>query len=257
VRAAAVLLLVLAGADQDKVAITFRPAKGETMAAKDALVITGKAKLVVNGVEDEIGLESERRRSYSVAFGDESKVLKVEDDGTRTRSGPEDEWDRIDQPLHGKTVTVRLTNGATVIEGIEKPDEATKRALTLAEPEADWWPAEPVAVGGTWASEKGGVVERLLDLAEPSSKLTFTLKEMKKDGDRPLAVIGVKGTVSGKSPNGTEYALTLEGELTAAADRGLVLSMKLAGKAKLHRKSDTIQVDAEGAVSVERNATLK
>jgi len=258
---AALLLLLLLG--QEKATIAFKPVQGEKLTATDSIVLKLKGKSSFNGVEEEIWLELSRRRRSVTEFAEVAdgalrrKIIKTDEDVQKLCTDEKDPGEETQQPLHGCTATVSLKDGKTVIDGIEKPDLDTTRTLRLLEPESDLWPAAAVAVGGSWESTKADFLSRLLDLRDAESKVTLTLKELKEIGGRTCCVITVKADVSGKIANGTEYTLALSGELVAAADRGIVLTMKLEGKAVLNREHETYKMRAEGSVVLERKGELK
>jgi hypothetical protein len=257
------LALVLILLAQEKASIGFKPAQGEKLATTDSLALKVRGKIIVNGNEDELAIEIVRTRRASTEFAEVAegtlrrKVLKVDEDIEKFRGDEKDTWDTSEQPLHGKTITLRLKDGTTAVEGIEKPNPETQRLLKLSEAEADLWPAGEVAVGASWESTRGAFVSRLLDLEETATKLTLTLQSVKEIGGRRCAIVALKGDIAGKAPNGTTYTLSLAGELTAVLDRGLVLTMKLEGKVKLAREHDTIKADGEGTIVIERKGEIK
>lgn len=257
------LLLLALLLPQEKVTLGFKPAKGMKVASTESLSFKLHAKVVVNGDEYEEDVEVVRTRKSTTEFADvvdgrlARKVLAIEEDLGKARSAPDEDFELVKESLHAKTITVTEKEGKPVIECAEKLDAAARASLRLPDDDADLWPGKEVAVGASWTVTKPGVFARLYDVDEQESTLTLTLKELKQVEKRACAVVTLKGEVKVKTRVENHHTLTIEGELLADVETGIVLSLKASGKAVMKRAHETIKADGEGTVTLERTSTIK
>jgi len=260
VRALALLALLFA---QEKATLVFKPAKGVRVTTSESLSFKVHAKVVVNGDEFEQDVEVVRTRKSTTEFAEVAdgrlarKVLSIQEDLGKARSASDEEFEVVKESLHGKSVTITEKDGKPVVECEDKIDASARASLRLPEDDADLWPGKEIAVGATWTVTRPGIFARLYDVDDQESTLTMTLKELKQVDTRACALVTFKGEVKVKTRVENHYTLTLEGELLADAESGIVLSLKASGKAVLKRAHETIKADGEGTVSIERSSTIK
>jgi hypothetical protein len=168
----------------------------------------------------------------------------------------------------GKTVLFRIFEDGTLEQdfGVKPTRAQMQRMKNMFVASADLYPDRPVAVGERWRADRA--MAALLDLSpEDTSSTIFTLKEVRNENGREVAVVAVSAAVIKQHQRGFNVEMSLEGQWQIDVETGAELKIDLTGKcsiAVLPPKGKKqaravpagVQVSGEGTLEMHRVARL-
>ena len=167
----------------------------------------------------------------------------------------------------GKTVLFRIfEDGALEQDFGVKPTKAQMQRLkNMFVASADLYPGRPVAVGERWRADRA-MAARLARSIDDTSSTIFTLKEVREQDGREVAVIGVSAGVIKAHDRGFNLELSLEGTWHIDVETGAELKIDLTGRSTIaakvaaargkHVAPVEVQVSGDGTFEMHRSARL-
>ncbi len=260
-RLLAVLAAALVLGQPEKITLKFNPRQGDKLTVVEKTAIT----IDIKAMDQEMTMEQRgsEKKTYEFVEVEGGKVKKVvidcEEDVEEKKQPPNEDFEKTENPLHGKKVTLSEKDGKRVIEGegADELPEKVSRKLRLEDTNSFLFPKEAVAVGDSW-EVKGDDLKKFVnddDIKEGTVKLK--LSEVKEIGGRKCAVISVKIDMKGKTDNDLDLEVSLEGEMTVWIERGYTLGLKAKGKIGIKGGGEQAQIEGSGPMTVEVTATVK
>jgi hypothetical protein len=168
----------------------------------------------------------------------------------------------------GKTVLFRIFEDGTLEQdfGVKPTRAQMQRMKNMFVASADLYPDRAVAVGERWRADRA--MAALLDLSpEDTSSTIFTLKEVRSDNGREVAVVAVSAAVIKQHQRGFNVEMSLEGQWQIDVETGAELKINLTGKCSIAvlppkgKKQASavpagVQVSGEGTLEMHRVARL-
>jgi hypothetical protein len=166
----------------------------------------------------------------------------------------------------GKTVLFSIFEDGTLEQdfGVKPTRAQMQRMKNMFVASADLYPNRPVAVGERWRADRA--MAGLLDLAEDDNSSTiFTLKEVKSENGRDIAVVGVSAGVIKRHDRGFNVEMSLEGSWQIDLASGAELKIDLTGKCSIavaapkgknRVVTSDMQVSGDGTFEMHRTARL-
>ena len=130
----------------------------------------------------------------------------------------------------GKTVLFRIFEDGSLEQdfGVRPTRAQQQRMKNMFVASADLYPGRAVAVGERWRADRA--MGALLDLSpDDTSSTIFTLKELRTDNGREVAVIGVSAAVIKAHDRGFNVEMSLEGTWQVDVETGVELKIDLTG----------------------------
>ena len=155
----------------------------------------------------------------------------------------------------GKQVLFRIFEDGTLEQdfGVKPTREQMQRMKNMFVASADLFPDRPVAVGERWRADRA--IAGLLDLSpDDNSSTIFTLKEVRSENGREIAVIGVSAGVIKLHQRGFNVEMSLEGSWQIDVATGAELKIDLTGKCNVTPAPPKKRKDRQAA-PVEREVT--
>ena len=167
----------------------------------------------------------------------------------------------------GKQVLFSIFEDGTLEQdfGVKPTRAQMQRMKNMFVAAADLYPDRPVAVGERWRADKA--MAGLLDLSEDdTSSSIFTLKEVKSENGREIAVVGVSAGIIKLHDRGFNVEMALEGTWQIDVASGVELKIDLTGKCSIavappKKKKNRVvaperQVTGDGTFEIHRTARL-
>ena len=161
----------------------------------------------------------------------------------------------------GKTVLFRIFEDGTLEQdfGVKPTRAQMQRMKNMFVASADLYPDRPVAVGERWRADRA--MAALFDLApEDTSSTIFTLKEVRNENGREVAVVAVSAAVIKQHGRGFNVEMSLEGQWQIDVETGAELKIDLTGKcsiAMLPPKGKKAAAAVPAGVQVTGDGTLE
>jgi hypothetical protein len=168
----------------------------------------------------------------------------------------------------GKTVLFRIFEDGTLEQdfGVKPTRAQQQRMKNMFVASADLYPERPVTVGERWRADRA--MAALFDLSpDDTSSTIFTLKEVRQQNGRDVAVVAVSAAVIKQHARGFNVEMSLEGSWQIDVETGAELKIDLTGKCTIAvlppkgKKSvkavpSGVQVTGEGTIEMHRTARL-
>lgn len=167
----------------------------------------------------------------------------------------------------GKTVLFRIFEDGSLEQdfGVRPTRAQQQRMKNMFVAAADLYPDRPVTVGERWRADRA--IGALLDLApDDTSSTILTLKEVRSENGRDVAVIGVSAAVIKAHDRGFNVEMSLEGAWQVDMETGVELKIDLAGTCSIavtpHRAKQrsavggNVQITGDGTFEMHRAARL-
>ena len=254
----ALLALCLLLPQDEKITLKFNPKKGDKLARQQKMELQLKMNIDMGGETQEMEFEQRNssKRTREFAEVEDGKVTRLivdcTEDFEEKKAPPTMEWNRTDNPLHGRKVTVFMKDGQVAREGADGLREKDLKGLSLSDMESKFFPDKPVGVGDTWEI-KGDAVREFLGINEEIKEATLKSKltAIKEIDKRRCAVISSTLEMSGKAPNDIGFTGKLDVESVVWIERGYMLSAKGKGKVTLKGESEQFSMTGEGPITIE------
>jgi hypothetical protein len=258
----AALLLVLAAQEKEKITLKWNPKQGDVLTATEKTAIEAKGS--AQGQELEFTNKSTKKTVTTYTTVKEGKVTKktieFKESTEEGRQPGQDDEQKKELDLHGKTVTLMEKDGKLVMEGADDVDEKETKKLKLDDGWAHFLPAKEIAVGDSWEITGDALKKAMEDEEFDGGKVTFKLKEVKEIDKVKCAVLQATFDVQGTAQEGQiKLKLKLEGEVVVRIDRGYAMSMKAKGTIVITSadSDEDPMFKAEGPMTLETSQTLK
>ena len=134
----------------------------------------------------------------------------------------------------GKQVLFRIFEDGTLEQdfGVKPTREQMQRMKNMFVAAADLYPQRPVAIGERWRADRA--MAGVLDLAEEDTSSTIcTLKEVRSDNGREIAVVAVSAGIIKLHERGFNVEMALEGSWEIDLATGAELKIDVAGKCSI------------------------
>jgi len=168
----------------------------------------------------------------------------------------------------GKTVLFRIFEDGTLEQdfGVKPTRAQMQRMKNMFVASADLYPERPVAVGERCRADRA--IAALFDLGKDDTSSTiFTLKEVRSENGRDVAVVAVSAAVIKQHERGFNVEMSLEGQWQIDVESGVELKIDLTGKStiavippkgKKHASAVPagVQVTGDGTLEMHRVARL-
>lgn len=255
-------MLALLALQEAPVEIRWKPVKGLAVEIRVSAECSLEGTFTINEEQTDFTMQLRRTRevvSTLVEVAD-GRVSRRRVDGKsdlfehRMETG--DPWERAEWPLHGRTVTVALKDGARVYEGCEKLDERARDSLPLDDEEAALWPAKAVTKGDSWKVERAAWRGPWIEVPDRAD-LELTLADVREQDGVKVAVLAVKTKASGTGRNNAMFHLETEGQWMVRLSDGVVLRQSEKGTMRMTRSEQGVKIDAKGPVEIIRTSTVK
>ena len=148
--------------------------------------------------------------------------------------------------------------------GVKPTRQQMQRLKNMFVASADLYPDRPVAVGERWRADRA--MGALLDLSpDDTSSTIFTLKEVREQDGRQVAVVAVSAAVIKGHDRGFNVEMSLEGAWQIDLETGVELKIDLAGttsiaasaaRGRARTSSGGVQIAGEGTFELHRAARL-
>lgn len=259
------LALVLFLVPQDeKITLKFNPRKGDKLTGTSKMEL--QLKLSVEMGEQAQDMEFEQRggskKTIEYAEVENGKVTRMvidtAEDYEEKKQPPTMEWNRTDNPMNGRKVTIFMKDGELVREGTDGLKEKDLKKLDLSQGEAKFFPDKPVAVGDSW-EVKGDAVRDFINARDEikEASLKVKLKEVKEIDKRRCAVMSSVLEMSGKGENEVAFSGKMDVEIVVWIERGYLLSAKGKGKVTLKGDGEQFKVSGEGPMTIETTVKVE
>jgi hypothetical protein len=243
----------------EKITLKFSPKKGDKLTQSHKFEVQLKLKIEQGDEVHEIDFEqrgtTKTVREYAdVADGKLTKlVLDCTESFKEVKQVPmQPDWNRTDEAMHGRKVTISLKDGQVVREGADGLSEKELKKLDLKTVEMGLLPKDPLAVGESWEVTGEGV-RQFLDIEQEvkNAKLKLKLVSVKEIDKRRCAVLTGSLEASGTAENEVEFKITLDCDLVVWIERGYLLSVKGKGKVTLKGGGDQFSMSGDGTATLD------
>jgi hypothetical protein len=166
----------------------------------------------------------------------------------------------------GKQVLFRIFEDGTLEQdfGVKPTRAQQQRMKNMFVASADLYPDRPVAVGERWRADRAMAV--VLDLGEDDTSSTIcTLKEVRNDNGRDIAVVSVSAGIIKLHERGFNVEMAIEGSWEIDVATGVELKIDLTAKCSIavappKKKSRVVtterQVTGDGTFELHRTGRL-
>ncbi|HLY11359.1 MAG TPA: hypothetical protein VKW04_18800 [Planctomycetota bacterium] len=243
---------------QDKITLTFNPKQGDKLSKVEKSEMSMKATVSVGGQDQKIEFGQRESEQSSLEFiqvagGAVVKAVLTCKEDVEEKKGPQaPDWERTEKPLHGRKITMSMTDGKLVTEGADGLDDKTKKKLDLNDRTSRLYPKTPVGPGDSWEVARDDVRAFLADeetLKDAKIKVTFV--EIKDVDGRRCAVLNALMEISGKAPGEIDIAIKMDAQMTVWIDRGYALTVKGKGTMTMNAANDQFKMKGEGPMTME------
>ena len=211
------LLLVLAPQEKEKITLKWNPVQGDVVTSTDKTSL--EAKGTAQGQELEFTNKSTKKTVTTFTTVKDGKVVKktieFKESTEEGRQPGQDEEEKKEMDLHGKTVTLMEKDGKLVLEGADDVDEKETKKLKLDEGWSHFLPGKEIAVGDSWEITGDALKKAMEDEEFDGGKVTFKLKEVKEINKVKCAVLAATFDVQGTAQDGQ---IKLKLKLESASD---------------------------------------
>jgi len=259
------LALVLFLVPQDeKITLKFNPRKGDKLTGTSKMEVQLKISLDMGEQTQEIDFEQRGGSKKTIEFSEVENgkvtrmVIDTAEDYKEKKQPPTMEWDRTDNPMNGRKVTIFMKDGQIVREGADGLKEKDLKNLVLSQKEEKLFPDKPVAVGDSW-EVKGDAVREFINVQDEikEASLKMKLKEVKEIDKRRCAVMTSVLEMSGKAENEVSFSGKMEVEMVVWIERGYLLSAKGKGKVTLKGDGEQMKMSGEGPMTIETTVKVE
>jgi hypothetical protein len=243
----------------EKITLKFNPKKGDKLTQVQKLEVQLKLKIEQGDEVHEIDFEQRGTSKITREFADvaDGKLTKLVHDCAESyreiKQAPmQPDWNRTDDAMHGRKVTISLKDGQVVREGADGLSEKELKKLDLKSSEMGLFPKDPVAVGESW-EVAGDDIRQFLNIEQEvkNAKLKLKLASVKEIDKRRCAVLTGSLEASGKAENEVEFKITLDCDLVVWIERGYLQSMKGKGKVTLKGGGDQFTMSGDGTATLD------
>jgi len=254
-------LWLLSLTQEEKVLLKFQPKVGDKMIRVEKMSTTINAT-VTQGKEtqdlvmEEHGSEKKTIEIVELADGKPVKVLFDFEEDIEERKGPgAKKFMRHEKPLHGKKLTLSLKDGKKVVEGVDGLDEKTIKDLDLYDKFSHLFPKNPIAIGESWEVQ-GKDLQEALDDEEAGGKVVLKLVKVEEINGLRCALLDAAFDVTGKTDDGLDLGMKVNGQMVIWLDRGYTLKIQLKGSISLAAETVEMTLKGEGPMEVDVTATI-
>jgi hypothetical protein len=255
----AALLVLAAPALQEKVAIKSNWQKGDKIVRSSVAESTLNVRIIQRDQEREQKVETRKteRRIIHVLEAADGKPTKLiydcEEDIEARKPSEDSDWVTAERPLHGRKITVSLVEGKETLEDADQIPERELKRITLEDRSALLYPKDPVAVGDSWEVPSADVRKFLGNDEMTKGSCSVKLAEVKDVDGRRCAILTAKLDISGRTSNGLDATVKLEGDAVVWLERGYMLSFKAKGTSTASGPT----VKAEGPITLEMTTKVE
>lgn len=206
--------------------------------------IEQKMKMVLNSTMTPLEVADGTPTKMKVAYAADCKI-------TMTMMGQTKD---VPFPLAGKTLTVtKKADGSVDVDPAEGVDAQTMSSLKNAMDSAKaFYPDHPVGAGDTW-DVKSDAMAKMFQMADAKGTLTCTLDKLAEQGGRKVAMVSMKGSISGTA-SGVHMDLDLSGPLVIDVATGQALDSTIKGDMKI--KNEQPAMTGTGTIGVKQTNAL-
>lgn len=259
------LALVLFLVPQDeKITLKFNPRKGDKLNGTSKMELQLKISVDMGEQSQDIDFEQRGGSKKTIEYVDVENgkvtrlVIDTAEDYEEKKQPPTMEWNRTDNPMNGRKVTIFMKDGEIVREGTDGLKEKDLKKLDLSQGEAKFFPDKPVAVGDSW-EVKGDAVREFINARDEikEASLKVKLKEVKEIDKRRCAIMSSVLEMSGKGDNEVSFSGKMDVEIVVWIDRGYLLSAKGKGKVTLKSDGEQMKLSGEGPMTIETTVKVE
>jgi len=260
---AVALALALAPA-QDKVTLKFAPKKGDKITKVEKSEMTIKAQITA-GEQNQTLDFGQRENQVStlelldVAGGAVTKAVFTCKEDIEEKKGPQaPDWEKTEKALHGKKITLSMTDGKLVREGADGLDAKVLKKIDLTDRTSRIFPKTPVGPGDAWEIGSDDVRAFLgSDDDFKDGKIKVTFLSVKDVDGRSCAILSAVMDLSGKAENDVALTVKLEAQVVVWIERGYALSVKGKGTIAMNASNDQFKMKGEGPMSLDITTTVE